>query len=206
MNLPTTHPFDYLLLMSRLEKRYNSPRNKIQQLVRSGEIIRIKKGLYVTKSPHGENAAIDPFVLSGLIYGPSYVSLETALAYHQLIPERVDEITCITSKRKKRFHTPLGRFTYAPINEASFPIGIKIESGRGGSWYLAEPEKALCDRIAQVKHLHALRDVPPLLRDNLRIAPERLEQLRLPLIIEIASHYRQKNVSTFANWFAKHHS
>jgi len=203
--LPTDVPFDYQLLMNRLEGKFRAPRNKIQSLCSNGEIIRVKKGLYVPGFPPGEQSTVDPLVLSGLIYGPSYVSLETALAYHGLISERVDEITCMTSKRAKLFRTPLGRFSYTPINEQAFPIGLRLESGKGGSWYLAEPEKALCDRIAQVRGLQAIRNLPPLLRDDLRIDPEGLAGLRLPFVLEIASRYRRKNVTAFARWFERQH-
>lgn len=189
--------------MDRLEGRFRAPRNKIQNLCRSGEIIRVKKGLYVPGTRPGEEPKIDPLVLSGLIYGPSYVSLETALSRHGLIPERVDEITCMTSKRAKVFRTPVGRFTYTPINEDAFPVGVRLESGKGGSWYLAEPEKALCDRIAQVKGLEAMRDVPAVLEESLRIEPGDLEKLRVPLVLEIASRYRRKNVAAFARWLEK---
>jgi hypothetical protein len=203
LSLPTDVPFDYQLLMDRLEGRFLAPRNKIQSLCRSGEIIRVKKGLYVPGIRPGEGPKVDSLVLSGLIYGPSYVSLETALSWHGLIPERVDEITCMTSKRAKVFRTPVGRFTYTPINEDAFPVGVRLEPGKGGSWYLAEPEKALCDRIAQVRGLEAMRDVPAVLEESLRIDPGDLDELRLPLVLEIASQYRRKNVAAFARWLDK---
>jgi len=111
----------------------------------------------------------------------------------------------MTSKRAKLFHTPLGRFSYTPINERAYPIGLRLEAGKGGAWYLAEPEKALCDRIAQENGLQAMRDIPFLLRDNLRIDPEGLANQRLPLILKIASRYRRKNVTAFARWFEKQH-
>jgi len=201
--LPTDTPFDYQLLMDRLEGRFGAPRNKIQALCRSGEIIRVKKGLYVPGSRPGQAPEIDPWVLSGLIYGPSYISLEAALAYHGLIPERVDEITCMTSKRAKQFRTPLGRFNYTPISEEAFPLGVRLESGKGGSWFLAEPEKALCDRIAQVKGLQAMRDVPALLEDDLRIELAALSTFRLSMVKEISSRYQRKNVTAFARWLEK---
>jgi hypothetical protein len=204
--LPTDVPFDYQLLMDRLAGQFRAPRNKIQSLCRSGEIIRVKKGLYVPGTRPGDEPRVDPLVLSGLIYGPSYVSLETALSWHGLIPERVDEITCMTSKRAKVFRTPVGRFTYTPINEDAFPVGVRLESGKGGSWYLAEPEKALCDRIAQVKGLEAMRDVPVVLEESLRIELGELDELRVPLVLEIASRYRRKNVTTFARWLEKSRS
>jgi hypothetical protein len=97
----------------------------------------------------------------------------------------------------------LGRFHYTPISEEAFPAGVRLESGKGGSWFLAEPEKALCDRIAQVKGLQAIRDVPALLEDDLRIELFALASFRLSLVQEIASRYRRKNVTAFARWLEK---
>jgi len=205
-NLPFDIPFDYQLLLDRLKGRYRAPRNKIQSLCRSGEIIPVKKGLYIPGSPPGEVLRVDPLVLSGLIYGPSYVSKETALAHHGLIPERVDEITCVTSKRSKLFRTPVGRFSYTPVPEEVFPLGVTLEKARGGTWLLAEPEKALCDRIAQMRVVQAMRDVPVLLRDDLRIEPDAVCGFRLALVREIARRYRRKSVTAFANWLEKQHS
>lgn len=145
-------------------------------------------------------------VLSGLIYGPSYVSLESALAHYGMIPERVTEITCMTSMRAKLFKTPVGRYSYTPINGKVFPLGIRLETEMGGSWFLADKEKALCDRIAKEKGLQAMRDIPTFLRDNLRIPEDELSELRLPLVQEIATHYRKKNVRAFASWLQKTYS
>src|SRR5258708_26257092 len=71
---------DYLFLMHALAE-YRSPRNKIQAFLRSKELIRIKKGLYI----FGEKARQEAFskeILANLIYGPSAISLEYALAYY----------------------------------------------------------------------------------------------------------------------------
>lgn len=63
-------------------------------------------------------------MLAGLIHGPSYISLECALGFYGLIPERTKEITSICmgkkSRKVKRFETPLGRFSYHPVNECVF--------------------------------------------------------------------------------------
>lgn len=200
---PTDLPFDYQFLMDRLKGRYRAPRNKILSLCRSGEIVPVKKGLYIAGSSAGEDLKVDPLVLAALIYGPSYVSLETALAYYGLIPERVNEITCVTSKRAKHFETPVGRFSYTLVPEEVFPLGVALEKARGGTWFLAGPEKALCDRIARVKGLRAMRDVPALLRDDLRIEPEAVREFCRTMVREIARRYGRRNVTVFADWLEK---
>ncbi|MDP1586486.1 MAG: hypothetical protein Q8M07_01980 [Prosthecobacter sp.] len=152
----------------------------------------------------GEEPPVDPLVLSGLVYGPSYVSLETALAHHGLIPERVEEITCITSKRAKHFYTPVGRFRYEPVNERVFGLGIRLEQARGGSYFLAEPEKALCDRLAMISGLATARDMQVTLEDDLRVDVDTVvSTFRPPLVEEIADAYRRKSVSAFHRWLTK---
>ena len=71
--------FDYQALLAALNG-YARPRDRITELIRKGEIIRVKKGIYVP----GAKRRRRPFsreVLANLIYGPSYISLEYALAF-----------------------------------------------------------------------------------------------------------------------------
>ena len=202
-DLPSGQPFDYQLAMDRL-RDYRAPRDRLRRLTERGELVRVRKGLYVPGWRRGEEPPVDPLVLSGLVYGPAYVSLETALSRYGLIPERVVEITCITSKRAKQFDTPVGRFRYEPVNERVFSVGIRLEQARGGSFFLAEPEKALCDRVAMLSGLSAARDVQTMLADDLRVELDALlATFRLPLVAEIAAAYRRKGVSAFHRWLAQ---
>jgi hypothetical protein len=201
--LPLDQPFDYQLAMDRL-RDYHAPRDKLGHLCQSGEVIRVRKGLYVPGARRGEESAVDPLVLTGLIYGPAYVSLETALARHGLIPERVEEFTCITSKRAKMYDTPVGRFRYEPVNERVFGLGLRLEQVRGGAFFLAEPEKALCDRLAMITNLTTARDISAVLEDDLRMElDEVIRSFRLPLVAEIAEAYRRKGVTAFHRWLAR---
>ena len=199
VEFPVTHPFDYQLAMDRLAG-YRAPRNKLRSLCLSGDLVRVRKGLYVAAAFPGRPPAVDPLVLAPLIYGPSYVSLETALAWHGLIPERVEEVTSVTSKRAKLFLTPVGRFSYRPVNETAYGYGVGLQSAAGGAFFLAAPEKALCDRIAGVRGLRAQRDVPELLADDLRVDMDAVVLMRLPLVREIARRYRRQNVTAFLRW------
>ena len=202
LGLPRGVPFDYQLAMDRL-RDFRAPRDKLRRLCEDGEIVQVKRGLYVAGATGEDGAVVDPRVLSGLVYGPSYVSLETALAHHGMIPERVEEITCMTSKRARSFDTPVGRFRYLPIPERAFAIGVARETAKGGAYLLAQPEKALCDRIAQAADLEAQREVPGFLFDDLRIEEDRIDDLDAGLIEGIAAVYRRTPVSVFARWMAK---
>ena len=203
VELPINHPFDYQLAMDRLAG-FRAPRNKLRSLCLGGDVVRVRKGLYVAPAFPGRPPSVDPLVLAPLVYGPSYVSLETALAWHGLIPERVDEITSITCKRAKVFQTPLGRFTYRPLNDDAYGFGVGLQSGAGGSFFLAEPEKALCDRIACVRQVRAQRDIPGLLEDDLRVDLDTVQRMRVAVVRELAKRYRRQSVNAFLRWLERH--
>src|SRR5205085_9208942 len=97
---------DYQFLLSLLLE-YARPREKISAWLKSGELIRVKKGLYIF-GPQVAQGPYSPEVLANLIYGPSAISLNYALSFYGLIPERVTTITSITNKRNKQFSTAVG--------------------------------------------------------------------------------------------------
>lgn len=195
--LPTDIPFDYQLVMDRLAD-YAAPRDKLRRLCAGGAVCRVKKGLYAPS--RGGRSLVDPLVLSGLVYGPSYVSRESALSLHGFIPERVEEVTCMTTLRDKRFATPAGRFSYRLMPKAAFCLGVSIAEAQGGNYFLACPEKALCDRVAMARGVTSPADVGTLLLEDLRIAPEHLGALDLRLIGEITAAYRRRNVRALLDW------
>jgi len=101
--------FDYQTLLDAIHG-YARPRMKISGMLAKGDIVRVKKGLYIL----GESLRRQPFcreLLANLMYGPSYLSLEYALHYHALTPERVETITSVTPGRSRIFETPVGAFS-----------------------------------------------------------------------------------------------
>ena len=87
-------------------------------------------------------------VEANLIYGPSYVSLESALSYHGWIPEAVHNCTSVTSGRPRHFDTPHGRFSYVRIKQTPLMAGVLCEQATGGTFLVATPLKALADIVA----------------------------------------------------------
>jgi predicted transcriptional regulator of viral defense system len=74
---------DYVALKNALSQ-YSNIRAKITSLLKSGELIRVKKGLYV----FGPTEAKEPYskeILANLIYGPSYISLDYALSLYGIV-------------------------------------------------------------------------------------------------------------------------
>ena len=187
--------FDYQALMDVLQG-YEHPRDKITALLRQRVIIRVKKGIYV----FGEKYSRGPFsreVLANMIYGPSYVSLDYALHYYGLIPERVEAVTSVTSGRGRRFYTPVGLFIYRTIPLRAYPIGVdQVQMEGGRPFLIATPEKNLADKIHDdrgtgIRTQEEMKDY--LLRD-LRVDPGSLAKLDAEALALIADRYRSKKI------------
>jgi len=134
-------------LMASLLKEYSQPNDKIHYLIRDGILQSIRKGLYIA-GPRITSLKPDPFLLANHILGPSYVSLESALSYHGLIPEKVYEVSSVTTKAKRQFSTPLGIYSYTRLPLPYYSYGIhSVEIDNQQRFLIASPEKALFDKI-----------------------------------------------------------
>src|SRR5450756_609768 len=114
------------MLMAEL-KEYVNPTAKIRRLVDGGELVPVVRGLYET------DGNIPGYYLAPIIYGPSYLSFEFALAYYSLIPEAVVNFTSATFEKKKakQYATPYGTFTYRDVPSEAYPVGIVLHSENG---------------------------------------------------------------------------
>jgi predicted transcriptional regulator of viral defense system len=187
--------FDYQALLDVL-RGYERPRDKITDLLRQGAIIRVKKGIYV----FGERYRRRPYsreLLANMVYGPSYVSLDYALHYYGMIPERVEAVTSVTCNRRRRFTTPLGLFIYRGIAMSAYQIGIDqvvIDGGR--SFLIATKEKALADKIHDDRGtaIRTQEEMRTYLLDSLRIDDEELAILDPEKISLIAERYKSRKI------------
>ena len=183
--------FDYQTLTDAL-KGLSSPRDKITDMLRQGIIIRIKKGLYV----FGDKYRRQPYskeLLANLVYGPSYVSLDYALAYYGIIPEKVESLTSVTPNRPRRFNTPVGLFIYRRIPARAYETGmVRVEGERGQAFLIASPEKALADKIVSVRgaSIASIGEMGRFLEVDLRIDAGAIRSLSPERIDEFAGRYR----------------
>jgi predicted transcriptional regulator of viral defense system len=87
------------------------------------------------------------FMVANKIYEPSYVSLESALAYYEIIPETVFGVTSISSRKTKQYESAWGVFSYRSIKPQTM-IGYQvIENSPGKKFKIAYLEKALLDYL-----------------------------------------------------------
>ena len=175
----SNQPLSHQLLVS-IFKEYERPNDKIYQLAKEGVIQSVKKGLYVAGPALNVDRKPEPFLLANHILGPSYVSVETALAYYGLIPERVYEIACMTTQARRKFNTPLGTFTYARLPLPYYAFGIRSEKLADDQYAMvASPEKALCDKIITTSGLliRSKKTAREFLLENMRMDEEALKKL-----------------------------
>lgn len=178
---------------------YRKPRERISRMVKNEELIRLKNGFYLIadKIGQGPNRHIPYEQVANLLYGPSYVSLEWALSFYGMIPERVHTITSMTLGKDKEYHTPVGDFVYYRLSPDSYSIGITQKKAPDfvGGFLMASPEKALADIVFKTCKGLDKDQLKRELLESKRIDRECFHQLDKALLVEIAKSYRTKSVN-----------
>lgn len=190
--------FSHEMIYSLLEKSISNVNEKISNLVRNKELIRLKKGFYTFSKPY-QTKPINLISVANTLYSPSYVSFDYALSYYGMIPERVSEVTSATSKNEKLFDTPIGRFSYKKVSLEAYSLGIDwIYDDVDGGRFIATSEKALCDKIKYDRGIGTLTQTSMIeyLKYDLRI--DITTPLNYELIEIIASAYKSRNLKTLA--------
>lgn len=170
-------------------KTYVNPSAKIGRLVKDGDLTPIIKGLYET------DRAVPGYYLANVIYGPSYLSFEYALAWHDLIPEAVFTFTSATcgKRRKKLYDTPFGVFTFRDVPVAAFPYGTELHEEDGRAFMIASAEKAVCDQLYSCSPCSNRNELRQLLFEDLRIDETAFRDADLNEMSELAGLYQTKN-------------
>ena len=179
-----------------LDKSPNSRHSIVKRAVKDGLLIPLRRDLYLIMRRdlyliNRRHAPIDMFEVSLILYGPSYVSFESALSYHGWIPEAVRSMTCASSKKSKEFNTPLGFFTYEHIPIEAFALGICQHQKGDITLFIANPWKALADIIyARKRDWLTLDD----LSEDLRIDPEHFINFDISLLTDLIANYPSNRV------------
>lgn len=119
---------------------------QLSQWKKKGLISQLRRGLYTLCK---EEREIEPthFFLANQIFIPSYVSLESALAFYGLIPEFVASTTSITARKTCKFKNEFGIFTYQHIKKEGYDGFISIQEKDNINILIATPEKAVVDFV-----------------------------------------------------------
>lgn len=132
-----------LLLAGDVEPQ--SIRLQLTRWVKSGRVHQLRRGLYSIAPPYRKTQP-HPFLVANHLQRASYVSLQSALAYHGLIPETVNITTSVSTGRPERVETPLGIFEFRHL-KTELLFGYQMTDLGRQSALVATPGKALLDLI-----------------------------------------------------------
>ena len=169
---------------------YQDPYGKINRLCLEKKLFQLTRGVYTTD----EN--VSGYCFAPVIYGPSHLSFDFALARYGLIPEAVHtytSATCLKGK-KKVYHNCFGDYSYRDIPVAAFSLGIELCHESGYLYTIATPEKALCDKLYTVTPLKNMRELEALLFGDLRIEESEFWALKLEDLLVLAPYYHSTNL------------
>ncbi|WP_428099630.1 type IV toxin-antitoxin system AbiEi family antitoxin domain-containing protein [Candidatus Rariloculus sp.] len=121
-------------------------RRQLSRWTNTGCLLQLRRGLYAL-APPWQKIKPHPFLVANRLAPVSYVSGLSALAFAQVIPEYVAEVTSCTGGRPRTYRTALGRFSFRHL-KAGLRFGYRqVALGGGQAAFVAEPEKALVDLI-----------------------------------------------------------
>lgn len=192
---------DRVILDSQLERLVSGSRQRRHHLVnramKSGELLRLCRGAYVLNSTFRDHPA-HPFALAQAFIPGSYVSFETALAFHGWIPEAVRAVACVTPGRKSAAyeHPVLGSFHFYPlaIGSGCFLELVERRQSEKQAMLIAKPVRALLDLVC-------LRKIEwqgmGWLMEGMRIDHDRLRTINHADIQTLDRTYKQSRVKRF---------
>jgi len=166
----------------------------VKRAIANGEIIHIRRGLYCI-APKFQKGSINLYALAQHIYGPSYISLESALSWHGWIPEAVYTLTSVSFKKSKELYTPLGMFSYTRVPQKVFYASVeRLTDEVGNIFLIASPMKALADYV--YAHKRDYVGLEPVVK-SLRIEQEELESVTAEELNMLIANYTSRRVQKF---------
>lgn len=171
----------------------------IKKMIKQGDLIVLKKGLYVPRSYLLSTEKNLPLCeayleyLANIIRYPSYLSLEYALSKYGVIPEGVYSLTSVTLKSSRVFSNSLGNFIYRSIKESLFS-NFENKDFEGKRIKIATKEKALFD------YLYFKKEGP---LDNLRINWDVFsfdERVKFILLVADSQSSKMKRILKLLKW------
>ena len=179
-----------ILLGGSEDRRYSWVKRALQD----GRLTRLRRGLYLIEKH--DAPPIDAFEIAQQLYGPSYISFESALSYHGWIPEAVYTTTSACAKRSQSVHTSIGMFSFEHTPQDQFFMAVERKETKDGLYLIAHPWKALADYMyARRKKWKTFAEVI----EDLRLDESKIETTDKETLEEIAQYYHSPRVRRFAN-------
>jgi len=187
------------LVKGSAQSRYNL----VNRAIKTKELSRFQRGLY-TLDDRFRDYPCHPFILAQALEPGSYISFETALAYHGWIPEAVYTTASVVSHRKSRKykHKKMGIFNFQPIavKREHFLELVNRHQTNEQTMLIAKPCRALMDLICLRKLSWEGMDW---LLEGLRIDPELLASITGTDIKILKLIYKHKRVKSYLSHLSR---
>lgn len=181
------------------QRRYNL----VNRAIKTKELCRFQRGLYALNERFRDYPC-HPFVLAQSLYPCSYISFETALAYHGWIPEAVFTTASVVPHRKSRKfeHKKMGVFNFypLPVQRQYFLELISRHQANGHTMLIAQPCRALMDLICMRKLSWEGMDW---ILKGLRIDMESLASITRKDIVILKLIYKHKRMKSYLSYFSR---
>jgi hypothetical protein len=181
---------DDLKLLFR-DKKPSAIYNSLTYHLKKGNIERHKRGLYSLNEKSGDRRGFSKFQLANKLMLHSFISFESALSHHGLIPEAVYEVTSASISKNKIFENTLGRFSfaYSPVE----PFYLGVEKDENSNAKVATPLRALFDLIyVRRKLFNKIKDLESDLRIDLNELKNVVDQHDPSDLLELGELYKKK--------------
>lgn len=140
--------FGYEELGRTLGISMDSARVTASRYVKMGLLVRIKRNLYMLRESWNTATKEDKFMVANLGQTPSYISLMTALDYHDITTQvQRDFFESVAVQRTKTISVGGTVFRYSKISSNLY-FGFEKKDG----FFIATPEKALLDAVYLISY------------------------------------------------------
>lgn len=126
----------------KIDSRFYSAR--LSEWQKNGYVKKLRRGYYMFADTRLTEESL--FFIANHLYVPSYVSFESALSYHGLIPEGVYSITSACGRKTARFATPIAEFSYRHLKPVLL-FGYELLEHEGKGYKIADIEKTVLDYL-----------------------------------------------------------
>jgi predicted transcriptional regulator of viral defense system len=159
-------------------------RLQLSRWVKAGRLIQLRRGLYTLARVWQKGEPPHPFLIANALQRGSYVSLQSALAFHGVIPEQVPVVTSVGPRRPETVRNKMGIFQFTHL-AGGLLFGYKrLELAPRQFAFVAGPEKALLDLV----HLTAGSAAPAFFKE-LRL--QNPDAISAQVLLELAKRSRK---------------
>ena len=175
---------------SQSEESQRQLKKLITKLVKTGWLIRIRRGLYAISDFSNRGfLSLSPYVVANLLVKESYVSFESALAYRGMFDQLTDKIISTSMVQYKAVRLNSVEYSFVKVKKELF-LGWENITIENQNAHIATAEKALIDMV----QFHRSKYTVDLVIEKIR---EYQSSLNMSLFNDYLSHISLVTIKVF---------